>query len=93
MRLGRSADVLAALESAGRQRPLSERVAGLRMRALSAAGRQSDAPAIPVGLLGMCAPEPQVDCPSELATGGYLQLAVLPQMVRSLRTVPAGARR
>ncbi|MFD5078998.1 BTAD domain-containing putative transcriptional regulator [Streptomyces sp. NPDC058371] len=46
LRLGRYAEVLAVLEVAGAERPLSERVAGLRMRALSAAGRQSDALAV-----------------------------------------------
>ncbi|MGV9338419.1 BTAD domain-containing putative transcriptional regulator [Streptomyces sp. NPDC003688] len=43
LRLGRYGEVLAHLETAGAERPLSERVAGLRIRALSAAGRQSDA--------------------------------------------------
>ncbi|WP_266548987.1 BTAD domain-containing putative transcriptional regulator [Streptomyces sp. NBC_01142] len=43
LRLGRYGEVLADLEAAGAERPLSERVAGLRIRALSAAGRQSDA--------------------------------------------------
>ncbi|MER5727540.1 BTAD domain-containing putative transcriptional regulator [Streptomyces sp. NPDC002138] len=46
LRLGRYAEVLADLEAAAGERPLSERVAGLRMRALSAAGRQSDALAV-----------------------------------------------
>jgi predicted ATPase/DNA-binding SARP family transcriptional activator len=46
LRLGRYAEVLSDLEAAGAERPLSERVAGLRMRALSAAGRQSDALAV-----------------------------------------------
>lgn len=46
LRLGRYGEVLADLEAAGAERPLSERVAGLRMRALSAAGRQSDALAV-----------------------------------------------
>ncbi|MFC4471766.1 BTAD domain-containing putative transcriptional regulator [Streptomyces xiangluensis] len=46
LRLGRYKEVLADLEAAGAERPLSERVAGLRMRALSAAGRQSDALAV-----------------------------------------------
>ncbi|MFF1445525.1 BTAD domain-containing putative transcriptional regulator [Streptomyces sp. NPDC058295] len=46
LRLGRHGEVLADLEAAGAERPLSERVAGLRMRALSAAGRQSDALAV-----------------------------------------------
>ncbi|MEV0034162.1 BTAD domain-containing putative transcriptional regulator [Nocardia sp. NPDC050793] len=46
LRLGRHADVLADLEAAAAERPLAERLAGLRMRALSAAGRQSDALAV-----------------------------------------------
>ncbi|MFF7449164.1 MULTISPECIES: BTAD domain-containing putative transcriptional regulator [unclassified Streptomyces] len=46
LRVGRYADVLADLEAAGARRPLSERLAGLRMRALAAAGRQSDALAV-----------------------------------------------
>ncbi|MEU9271595.1 BTAD domain-containing putative transcriptional regulator [Streptomyces sp. NPDC048251] len=46
LQLGRYGEVLADLEAAGAERPLSERVAGLRMRALSAAGRQSDALAV-----------------------------------------------
>ncbi|MEU3736506.1 AfsR/SARP family transcriptional regulator [Streptomyces sp. NPDC032198] len=46
LRLGRYADILADLESAGVERPLSERVAALRMRALSAAGRTADALAV-----------------------------------------------
>jgi predicted ATPase/DNA-binding SARP family transcriptional activator len=44
--LGRHGDVLADLDSAGLRSPLRERLAGLRMRALSAAGRQSDALAV-----------------------------------------------
>jgi predicted ATPase/DNA-binding SARP family transcriptional activator/tetratricopeptide (TPR) repeat protein len=43
LRLGRHADVLADLSTAAAERPLSERLAELRIRALSAAGRQSDA--------------------------------------------------
>ncbi|SDK66562.1 BTAD domain-containing putative transcriptional regulator [Streptomyces indicus] len=46
IREGRAADVLADLEAAGARTPLSERLAGLRMRALAAAGRQSDALAV-----------------------------------------------
>ncbi|WFB08284.1 winged helix-turn-helix domain-containing protein [Streptomyces sp. LX-29] len=43
LRLGRHAEVMADLGAAGAAHPLSERLAGLRMRALWAAGRQSDA--------------------------------------------------
>ncbi|MFI7701697.1 BTAD domain-containing putative transcriptional regulator [Nonomuraea sp. NPDC049480] len=46
LQLGRYAEVLSDLEAAGAERPLSERLAGLRMRALSAAGRQADALAV-----------------------------------------------
>ncbi|MGW6207622.1 BTAD domain-containing putative transcriptional regulator [Streptomyces sp. NPDC055089] len=46
LRIGRYGEVLADLEAAGAERPLRERVAGLRMRALAAAGRQSDAVAV-----------------------------------------------
>ncbi|MFF0531391.1 BTAD domain-containing putative transcriptional regulator [Nocardia amikacinitolerans] len=46
LRLGRHAEVLTDLEAAAAERPLAERLAGLRMRALSAAGRQSDALAV-----------------------------------------------
>ncbi|WP_433562222.1 ATP-binding protein [Nocardia sp. CA-151230] len=46
LRLGRYADVLTDLEIAGGDNPLSERLAALRMRALAAAGRQSDALAV-----------------------------------------------
>ncbi|GAA3250224.1 BTAD domain-containing putative transcriptional regulator [Nonomuraea helvata] len=43
VRLGRHAEVLADLGTAAVARPLSERLAELRIRALSAAGRQSEA--------------------------------------------------
>ncbi|GAB2510875.1 BTAD domain-containing putative transcriptional regulator [Nocardia heshunensis] len=46
LQLGRYADVLVDLDIAGAENPLSERLAALRMRALAAAGRQSDALAV-----------------------------------------------
>jgi predicted ATPase len=46
LRLGRHAEILPALGRAAGEQPLSERLAGLRMRALTAAGRQSDALAV-----------------------------------------------
>ncbi|MFD9036145.1 BTAD domain-containing putative transcriptional regulator [Streptomyces sp. NPDC059567] len=66
LRLGRYAEVLADLESAGAERPLSERVAGLRMRALSAAGRQSDALAVYERMRGRLGDELGVDPSVEL---------------------------
>ncbi|MFC9245127.1 BTAD domain-containing putative transcriptional regulator [Streptomyces sp. NPDC057136] len=46
LRLGRGAVVLPDLTAASAERPLSERLAGLRMSALAAAGRQSEALAV-----------------------------------------------
>ncbi|MGW2015072.1 BTAD domain-containing putative transcriptional regulator [Streptomyces sp. NPDC001927] len=66
LRLGRCAEVLADLETAGTERPLSERVAGLRMKALSAAGRQSDALAVYEQIRGRLADELGVDPSPEL---------------------------
>ncbi|RZQ62381.1 ATP-binding protein [Amycolatopsis suaedae] len=43
---GRHGEILADLEAATREHPLRERLAGLRMRALHAAGRQSEALAV-----------------------------------------------
>ncbi|MCM2425619.1 BTAD domain-containing putative transcriptional regulator [Streptomyces sp. RKAG337] len=66
LRLGRHGEVLADLEAAGAERPLSERVAGLRMRALSAAGRQSDALAVYEAIRKRLAGELGVDPSAEL---------------------------
>ncbi|WP_046263246.1 BTAD domain-containing putative transcriptional regulator [Streptomyces sp. WM6386] len=66
LRAGRYADVLADLEAAGARRPLSERLAGLRMRALSAAGRQYDALAVYEDLRGRLGEELGVDPSAEL---------------------------
>lgn len=66
LRAGRYADVLADLEAAGARRPLSERLAGLRMRALSAAGRQSDALAVYEELRGRLGDELGVDPSAEV---------------------------
>ncbi len=46
LQLGRYAEILVDLEVAGVEHPLGERLAALRMRALAAAGRQSDALAV-----------------------------------------------
>lgn len=66
LRLGRHGEVLADLEAAGAERPLSERVAGLRMRALSAAGRQSDALAVYEAIRKRLADELGVDPSADL---------------------------
>lgn len=66
LRLGRYGEVLADLEAAGAARPLSERVAGLRMRALSAAGRQSDALVVYEAIRGRLGDELGVDPTAEL---------------------------
>lgn len=66
LRLGRYGEVLADLETAGAERPLSERVAGLRMRALSAAGRQSDALAVYEAIRERLGEELGVDPSAEL---------------------------
>ncbi|MET7620428.1 BTAD domain-containing putative transcriptional regulator [Streptomyces sp. NPDC005408] len=66
LRMGRYADILADLEAAGAQRPLSERLAGLRMRALSAAGRQSDALGVYEDLRGRLGDELGVDPSAEV---------------------------
>ncbi len=46
IRRGRHADVLSAMDAVAVERPLNERLVALRMRALAAAGRQSDALAV-----------------------------------------------
>ncbi|MCT4353801.1 winged helix-turn-helix domain-containing protein [Streptomyces sp. Je 1-79] len=66
LRLGRYAEILADLEAAGAERPLSERLAGLRMKALSAAGRQSDALAVYEEMRGRLGEELGVDPSAEL---------------------------
>ncbi|NYI89043.1 putative ATPase [Amycolatopsis endophytica] len=64
--LGRHADVLADLEAAGEAHPLRERLAALRMRALSAAGRQADALALFERTRATLADELGVDPSAEL---------------------------
>ncbi|MFF9011989.1 ATP-binding protein [Streptomyces sp. NPDC014870] len=84
LRLGRYAEVLADLETAGAERPLSERLAGLRMKALSAAGRQSDALAVYEQLRARLGDELGVDPSAELQE---IHLALL----RGELTAPARA--
>ncbi|MFF5209274.1 BTAD domain-containing putative transcriptional regulator [Streptosporangium sp. NPDC000396] len=66
LRLGRHAEVLADLSTAGAAHPLSERLAELRMRALAAAGRQSDALAVYEEIRGRLGEELGVDPSAEL---------------------------
>ncbi|MFI6325402.1 BTAD domain-containing putative transcriptional regulator [Nonomuraea sp. NPDC050556] len=66
LRLGGHAEALAGLAVAGAEHPLSERLAGLRMRALSATGRQSDALAVFEEIRGRLAEELGVDPSTEL---------------------------
>jgi predicted ATPase/DNA-binding SARP family transcriptional activator len=66
VRLGRHLEVLADLESASATHPLRERLAGLRMRALYAAGRQSEALAVFEDIRGTLADELGVDPSAEL---------------------------
>ncbi|MGW0909142.1 BTAD domain-containing putative transcriptional regulator [Streptomyces sp. NPDC002853] len=66
LRLGRHADILADLESAGAHSPLSERTAALRMRALSAAGRNADALGVYEEIRGRLGDELGVDPSAEL---------------------------
>ncbi|GCD47560.1 BTAD domain-containing putative transcriptional regulator [Streptomyces paromomycinus] len=85
LRLGRHAEVLADLEAASADHPLRERLAALRMRALHAAGRQSDALAVFEDVRGRLADELGVDPSPELREA---HLAVLrggaePPAVRS----------
>lgn len=74
LELGRHADVLADLEAAGNAYPLRERLIGLCMRALYAAGRQSDALAVFERTRGILADELGVDPSADLRD---VHLAVL----------------
>nr|WP_246257012.1 BTAD domain-containing putative transcriptional regulator [Amycolatopsis anabasis] len=86
LRLGRHAEVLADLEASGAEQPLRERLAGLRMRALAAAGRQSEALAVYERIRATLAGELGVDPSAELQE---IHLAVL----RGELTGPARAER
>ncbi|MEV4109945.1 BTAD domain-containing putative transcriptional regulator [Nonomuraea sp. NPDC049695] len=66
LRLGRHGEILAEVEAAAAGHPLRERLAGLRMRALHAAGRQSDALAVFEEVRGTLAEELGVDPSEEL---------------------------
>ncbi|RSM72339.1 AfsR/SARP family transcriptional regulator [Kibdelosporangium aridum] len=61
LELGRHAEILADLTAASADQPLRERLAALRMRALAAAGRQSDALAVYDEVRGRLADELGVD--------------------------------
>ena len=66
IRLGHHAEVLADLTSAATAEPLRERLAGLRVRALCAAGRQSDALAVYAQVRRTLADQLGVDPSAEL---------------------------
>ncbi|MEV7093522.1 BTAD domain-containing putative transcriptional regulator [Amycolatopsis sp. NPDC051045] len=66
IRLGEHAGVLADLTTAAEADPLRERLAGLRIRALCAAGRQSEALAVYTGLRRTLADQLGVDPSAEL---------------------------
>ncbi|MFB9205487.1 BTAD domain-containing putative transcriptional regulator [Nonomuraea spiralis] len=66
LRLGHHGRILADLEAAAASRPLRERLAGLRMRALHAAGRRSDALAVYDQVRDTLAEELGVDPSEEL---------------------------
>ncbi|MTD57924.1 BTAD domain-containing putative transcriptional regulator [Amycolatopsis pithecellobii] len=74
LELGRHTDVLADLETSGAENPLRERLAALRIRALYAAGRQTDALAVYEHVRATLADELGVDPSAELQQA---QLAVL----------------
>ncbi|WP_093609502.1 ATP-binding protein [Actinoplanes philippinensis] len=85
--LGRHAEVLADLSAAAVRRPLSERLAMLRMRALTAAGRQSDALAVYEQIRARLGDELGVDPSPELRE---LHLSLLRgQLERPVPAVPA----
>ncbi|UBU14900.1 ATP-binding protein [Nonomuraea gerenzanensis] len=66
VRLGRATEVLVDLGAAAAARPLAERLAELRIRALSAAGRQSEALAVYEEIRGRLAGELGMDPSPEL---------------------------
>ena len=66
IRLGRHAEVLPDLTAAADTDPLRERLAGLRIRALCAAGRQPDALAVYAALRRTLADQLGVDPSAEL---------------------------
>ncbi|SEG88575.1 Predicted ATPase [Nonomuraea solani] len=66
LRLGRHDEILADMAAVAAGHPLRERLAGLRMRALSAAGRQSDALALFEEVRGTLADELGIDPSAEL---------------------------
>ncbi|SEG98861.1 Predicted ATPase [Nonomuraea solani] len=74
LRLGHHAGILADLEAAAAEHPLRERLAGLRMRALHAVGRQSDALRVFEQVRGTLADQLGIDPSEELRA---IRLAVL----------------
>lgn len=94
--LGRHARILADLGAAAARRPLSERLAMLRMRALAASGRQSDALAVYERIRAGLADELGVDPSPELRElhlsllRGQIERPVAPAAEAAPSRLPAG---
>jgi predicted ATPase/DNA-binding SARP family transcriptional activator len=94
--LGRPAQILADLGAAAALRPLSERLAMLRMRALAAAGRQSDALAVYQQIRAALGDELGVDPSPELRElhltllRGELERPAAPTAAATPSRLPAG---
>lgn len=87
LRLGHHGEILADVEAAAAAHPLRERLAGLRMRALHAAGRQSDALAVFEEVRRTLAEELGVDPSEELRK---THLAVLRGELEVPEAAPTG---
>ncbi|GLZ78629.1 SARP family transcriptional regulator [Actinorhabdospora filicis] len=92
LRLGEHGEVLADLEAAAIAHPLRERLAGLRMRALHAAGRQSDALAAFERVRDTLAEELGVDPSPRLRETHLAVLRGEPTAPRPERVVAPGGR-
>lgn len=91
LRLGRHAEILADLQAASADHPLRERLAALRMRALHAAGRQSDALAVFEDVRARLADELGVD-PSAALREAHLAVLRGEEKPPAARSGPAPGR-
>ncbi len=89
LRLGRHGEILADLDAAAAAHPLRERLAGLRMRALHAVGRQSEALAVFEQVRATLAEELGVDPSADLRN---THLAVLRGEPRAEQSRPEAVR-